>query len=287
VEPKLQRRIQRYGWDRASEFYEGYWQEQLAPAQETLLEMVRLEPGERVLDIACGTGLVAFRAAEAVGREGSVLATDISDSMVGIVARTAAARDLPHVTARRMDAEELHVDDASFDAVLCALGLMYVPDPVVAMEEMHRVLRPGGRAVASVWGKRDRCGWADIFPIVDARVQSEVCPLFFQLGNRDTLEATFKQAGFADVHSERLDTVLHYGSTEDALGAAFLGGPVALAYSRFDERTRDAAHAEYLASIEPFRKEGGYGIPGEFVVTRGVRPAPRRPRTAAERGAAV
>jgi ubiquinone/menaquinone biosynthesis C-methylase UbiE len=274
MEPKLMRRVQRYGWDKAAEYYEGYWREQLAPAQTALLEMARLKPGDRVLDIACGTGLVTFPAADAVGPGGAVLATDLSQSMVTLVEQSAASRNLPHVSARRMDAETLDADDASFDVALCALGLMYVPDPVAAAKEMARVLKPGGRAVAAVWGKRDRCGWAEIFPIVDSRVKSEVCPLFFQLGNGETLRATFEQAGFTDIQTRRLDTLLCYSSPDDALGAAFLGGPVALAYSRFDDTTRDAAHAEYLASIEPFRKvgkDGGYAIPGEFVVTSGVR----------------
>jgi ubiquinone/menaquinone biosynthesis C-methylase UbiE len=224
-----------------------------------------------VLDIACGTGLVTFPAAKAAGPDGAVLATDISASMVEVVERAARERSLSQVTARRMDAETLDAEDGSFDVVLCALGLMYVPDPDAALAEMARVLRPGGRAVAAVWGKRDRCGWADIFPIVDSRVQSEVCPLFFQLGNGETLEATFTRAGFTDVSTKRLNTLLHYANPDDALGAAFLGGPVALAYSRFDEVTRDAAHADYLASIEPFRKDGRYEIPGEFVVTGGIR----------------
>jgi ubiquinone/menaquinone biosynthesis C-methylase UbiE len=159
----------------------------------------------------------------------------------------------------------------SFDAVLCALGLMYVPDPMKALKEMHRVLRANGRAVAAVWGARQSCGWAEIFPIVDARVQSEVCPMFFQLGTKDSLRYTFEDAGFNNVQSQRIQTVLHYENAEDACGAAFAGGPVALAYSKFGEQTREEAHAEYLASIERYKNESGYHIPGEFVVTIGMK----------------
>jgi ubiquinone/menaquinone biosynthesis C-methylase UbiE len=271
VEAKLQRRIQRYGWDRAARHYERFWAAQLAPAQQRLLALAAPQAGERVLDVACGTGLVTFPAAEAVGPAGFVLATDISDRMVEAGRAAAAARGLDHLRFERRDAERLDVDQGSFDVALCALGLMYVPDAARALAEMHRALKPGGRAAAAVWGARKACGWAEVFPIVDARVESEVCPLFFQLGTGDALAQVFTAAGFTDVRTDRLRTMLDYGSAEDAVGAAFVGGPVALAYSRFDEKTRAEANAEYLASIAPYRNGDGYRIPGEFVVTGGLK----------------
>jgi ubiquinone/menaquinone biosynthesis C-methylase UbiE len=265
MEAKLQRRIQRYGWDKAASYYESSWQAQLEPAQTRLLEMAHLRPGDRVLDVACGTGLVSFRAAQAVGDRGSILGTDISDGMIELARSRAPA----NVRFERMDAEQLQLENESVDVVLCALGLMYVPDPRKALAEMLRVLQPGGRAVAAVWGQRSRCGWADIFPIVDARVKSEVCPLFFALGTGDRLAETFRQAGFDDISSATLDTRLRYSSAEEACRAAFVGGPVALAYSRFADDVRAQVHAEYTASIEPHRTTDGYAIPGEFVVVAG------------------
>jgi ubiquinone/menaquinone biosynthesis C-methylase UbiE len=273
MEAKLQRRIQRYGWDKAAPHYERYWQEQLAPARKRLFALAALQPGERVLDVACGTGLVSFPAAEAVAPSGTLVATDISEAMVSAVAAEAARRGLRTVTTLRTDAEDLRLPDHTFDVALCALGLMYVPDPVAALREMLRVLTPGGRMVAAVWGARKNCGWAEIFPIVDARVQSEVCPMFFQLGTGDCLSQVAAEAGFSDVRSERISTILRYESADDAVGAAFAGGPVALAHSRFEDHVREQAHAEYLASIDPFRNGSVYGIPGEFVVTFGRRPA--------------
>jgi SAM-dependent methyltransferase len=157
--------------------------------------------------------------------------------------------------------------------VLCALGLMYVPDTVRALAEMRRVLGPGGRAAAAVWGARKKCGWAEIFPITDARVTSEVCPMFFHLGTSDVLAQAFEAAGFVGVCAQRLAATLRYASAEDALAAAFRGGPVALAYNRFDEATKRAVHAEYLESIAAYRAADGYRIPGEFVVTTGRVPS--------------
>jgi ubiquinone/menaquinone biosynthesis C-methylase UbiE len=272
MDPRLQRRVQRYGWDKAAHLYEQSWQQQLAPAQSTLLALARLAPGERVLDIACGTGLVAFAAAEAVGPGGAVVGTDLSDAMV-TEARTRARDRGLDIRFERMDAENLALPDASFDAALCGLGLMYVPDSDKALAEMTRVVSPGGRVVAAVWGRRNHCGWAEVFPIVDARVQSDVCPLFFALGTGERLADVFRGAGLTDVVTERIEARLDWASPDEACGAVFGGGPVAMAYSRFDEPTRQAVHADYLASIDPFRTAtNGYAVPGEFVIVAGRRP---------------
>jgi ubiquinone/menaquinone biosynthesis C-methylase UbiE len=269
VDAKLQRRIQRYGWDRAAHCYERFWASQIAPAQAVLVRLAALRPGERVLDIACGTGLVTWAAAEAVGPRGRVVGTDISDAMIAAARQETIRRGLSTVAFERSDAERLLLPPASVDVALDSLGLMYVADPLGAVREMARVLVPGGRAVAAVWGARSRCGWAEIFPIVDRRVRSEVCPLFFRLGTGDTLRATFEAAGLVDVTVERVSTVMTYASADEACGAAFAGGPVALAHSRFDDRTRSEAHAEYVASIEPYRRGSSYEIPGEFAIARG------------------
>ncbi|MEM0990265.1 MAG: methyltransferase domain-containing protein [Pseudomonadota bacterium] len=273
MEANLQRRIQRYGWDRAADAYEDGWKDPLAPAQNDLLLKAEAWPGEHVVDLACGTGLVTLPIARVVGRGGRVIATDISERMVEVVRAEAAAQGLTQVHAHRADAESLDViPDNSVDLVTCALGLMYVANPLRAMTEAFRVLKPGGRAVFAVWGERRNCGWAEIFPIVDARVKSAVCPLFFRLGTGATLAREMDEAGFYGVESTRLETRLDYPDARAALQAAFAGGPVALVYHRFDAATREAVHREYLASIRPFRTATGFSIAGEFVVARGFKP---------------
>ncbi|HEX6845512.1 MAG TPA: class I SAM-dependent methyltransferase [Chitinophagaceae bacterium] len=271
MEPSLQRRVQRYGWDKASAYYEEFWQKQLYPAQKKLLEFATIKKGDKVIDIACGTGLVSFPAAEQTGENGFVVANDISDKMVEMGNAIARERKLPNINFLRMDAEELQVEDNSYDVALCALGFMYFPDPLKAFKEMYRSLKPGGHGVVAVWGRRKNCGWAEVFEIVDKRVSSEVCPMFFNLGNEGTLQQYMNAGGFKNISIERINTVLEYGSDDEACGAAFLGGPVALAYSKFSDEVKKEACKEYIVSIKSFREGNSYHVPGEFVVAIGFK----------------
>ncbi len=270
MDARLQRRVQRYGWDRAVDFYEEHWLSRLLPATESVLERAAIRPGNRVLDVACGTGVLAIAAAVKAGTGGFVVGIDLSEKMVEAARAGASALGINNCRFERCDAEALPDLGGGFDVALCGLGLMYMPDPERALAVMTQRLVPGGRVAVSVWGQRSRCAWAEIFSIVDARVESEVCPMFFRTGAGDTLQHALEAAGLSGISTERLSVTLRYRSADEACDAAFLGGPVALAYAHFDAATRAAVRAEYLSSVEPFRLGEAYAIPGEFVIGSGV-----------------
>jgi ubiquinone/menaquinone biosynthesis C-methylase UbiE len=271
MDARLQRRVQRYGWDKAAAQYERSWHEQLKPAQTALIAMAGPVPGERVLDVACGTGLVTLRVAALVAPRGTVIGIDLSEEMVAMARGIAGANAFANTSFEHMDAEELAFETGSFDVVLCALGLMYVPDPEKALAAMYRVLRPGGRAACAVWGQRSKCGWAEIFPIVDTRVQSEVCPMFFRLGTGDSLHHAFANARFRQVITRRLETRLRYATGDEACEAAFAAGPVALAYRRFSDSSKAEVHSEYIESLQAYREGESYSVPGEFAIVVGTK----------------
>jgi ubiquinone/menaquinone biosynthesis C-methylase UbiE len=271
MEPRLQRRVQRYGWDLAANDYDALWQAQLAPARAGLLAAVPLAPGDKVLDVACGTGLVSLQAARSVGPSGRVLGIDLSGQMVEVATRRATSCGLANVDFARMGGEALEMPDESFDAALCALGLMYMPDPAQALREMRRVLRPGGRLGLAVWGERTRCGWSAVFPIVDAEVASEVCPLFFSLGEEGVLAGLCEKAGFRAVTRQHMQGTLAYANADQACDAAFVGGPVALAWARFEQEKRKRVRARYLESIASWRDGRAYRVPAEFVLVSALR----------------
>jgi hypothetical protein len=106
-------------------------------------------------------------------------------------------------------------------------------------------------------------------------VASEVCPLFFRLGQLDTLARLCADAKFEDVRHRRITATLTYADADEACDAAFVSGPVALAWSRFDDEVRARVRARYLDAIESWRHGHGYRIPGEFVIAAAVAPGQR------------
>ncbi len=266
MDPRLQIRVQRYGWDAAASHYHTSWEQQLKPAQDTLLRMADVQPGQKVIETASGSGMVTLRLAEAVGPDGHVTATDLSQGMIDDLINRLSAASIGNVTALRMPAETLEPPDQAFDAAVCALGLMYMPDPDRAVAEMARVVGSGGTVAATVWGERKNCGWAGVFPIVDARVASEVCPMFFGTGAPNALTQLFDQVGLKEISEHRQSEVLTFKDEAAVLDAVLMGGPVALAVKRFDETTREEVSREFLSSVAASRNsDGSYQIPGEFV----------------------
>ncbi|HEU5433145.1 MAG TPA: methyltransferase domain-containing protein, partial [Thermomicrobiales bacterium] len=134
-------------WDRWTPTLQSW----LGPATELMLDLARIGPGDRVLDVAAGTGEPAMTAAKRVGPTGSVLATDIAPNVLAYAGRTAAAQGLTNLETRVMDGEHLELPDASFDAALSRVGLIYFPDRQRALSEIRRVLAPGGRLAAMVY----------------------------------------------------------------------------------------------------------------------------------------
>ena len=137
----------------AAENYERHFVPAIAaPVAAGLLAAADLQPGERVLDVACGTGLVARLAAERVGPTGSVSAIDLAPDMIE-VAKRIAAPEAPIIDWRVGDATSLPFDAATYDVVTCQLGLMFMQDRATVVAEMRRVLAPGGRLVMTTPGR--------------------------------------------------------------------------------------------------------------------------------------
>ncbi|HXT99618.1 MAG TPA: methyltransferase domain-containing protein [Polyangia bacterium] len=263
MDPRVFRRVQRYGWDAATNAYDRGWVPQIERLTESCVERAQLRAGERVLDLATGTGVGAFAAARAVRPTGWVTGIDVSEKMITLASLRAANAGARNIVFERHDMEATGAADGAFDAVTCAFGLMFAADRAAAFAEIARVTAPGGRVSVGVWGRRAACGFAEVFPIVDAHVESEVCPLFFSLGVPGALTTYFQRAGLTDVVEESVPVTLSWASADEACMAMLEGGAVALAWNRFSPETRAVVRAEYLASLEPFRRGDRYDVAAE------------------------
>jgi SAM-dependent methyltransferase len=258
------RRVMRKGWNLTVDVYDRSWLSVLARYTEGCVERARVKPGDRVLDVATGPGTAALLAAE---RGARVVGIDISDAFVD-----AARRRAPNVTFERSEMESLRAADASMDVVLCAFGLMYAAPLSAALAEMNRVLVGSGRFAACVWGRRENCGFREVFPILGVPLQMDVCPLFFSLGVPGSFAAALETAGFCDAREDRIELTIHWKDDDAACAAMFDGGPVAYPWSLFAPNVRAQVAGEYLASLAPYRTPSGFECPAEFVFATAVKP---------------
>jgi ubiquinone/menaquinone biosynthesis C-methylase UbiE len=186
-------RLERYARDAAPRTY---------PFAVALVEHLSPPVGASVLDVATGTGLVAVEAARRVGPRGSVLATDFLPAWEPFVRTTASAARVANVMFSSMPAEALALPDASFDVVYCQFGLMFVPQPIRALREMRRVLRPGGRIGITVWSVPEKVGLFLIQRVVAPALPpttGETSPSPMSMGAPGLIEGMVAEAGFSDV----------------------------------------------------------------------------------------
>jgi ubiquinone/menaquinone biosynthesis C-methylase UbiE len=209
------------------------------PFAEDLAARLPVSDGMRVLEVACGTGLVSRRLVARLGGRGTLVASDLNDAMIAY-GRTRMPAGAP-VEWRSADGTRLPFPDRSFDAVVCQFGLMFFPDKDAGVREAHRVLRPGGRYVFNVWDAMEHTPIIRVTHETIAEMFPADPPSFyatpFSLHDRVVLRSLLEAAGFADVELVQVDKTGGSRSAAEAATGLIEGNPVVAAIA---ERGADA-----------------------------------------------
>ncbi|MBI2294629.1 MAG: methyltransferase domain-containing protein [Betaproteobacteria bacterium] len=226
--------------------------------------------GQRVLDVACGTGIVARLLAPQVGPAGHVTGLDFNAGMLS-VARAQTPRSGAPVEWREGDAGALPFGDESFDAVLCQQGLQFFPDKLAALREMHRVLAAGGRLGVCVWQSIERNPWSAAVTNALARHvnqnAAEKSLVAYALGNANDLRKLIADAGFRAVEIRADEFLRRMGPPEESVPLSLASsGVVGTIVAALQPDVRAAVVAEITAAVQPYRDEKGLTIPRRTLI---------------------
>jgi SAM-dependent methyltransferase len=248
------------------------------PVSDRMLELTAPRPGERVLELACGTGGPGLDAAALVEPGGDVVVSDFSAEMTAAADRRIAELGLHNASTRVLDIEAIDEPDASYDVVLCREGLMLVPDPELGAREIRRVLRPGGRVAVSVWGPRERNPWLSVvFDTVAEELGLPApppgIPHPFSLSDARLLVSVLDRSGLERVEVDEVSTPYHADSADEWWQrASALAGPLAQKLAALPPDAARALRDAAAERIGAYRTESGLEIPGVCLVASAVSP---------------
>jgi SAM-dependent methyltransferase len=243
-----------------------------APWAQPMVELAGVAAGDRVLDVACGTGIVARRAAEVAAAGGAVVGLDLNPGMLAV------ARSLPPPAGAPVEwvqasAMELPFRDGSFDAVTCQLGLQYMPDRPAALAEMRRVLRPGGRLAVMVWGPiAESPGFDALAGALDRHVGDDAAAIMrapFALCDPGAIRALLEGAGLTAVAVTSRPGTVRFPSAADFVRHQCTGSPLADPVGRADQDARDALVRGVAEALAHHVDAQGLAFPIEAILGSG------------------
>lgn len=252
----------------APQNYERYFVPAIgAPLAAELVDLAGLRAGERVLDLACGTGVVTRLAAQRVGDAGAVAGVDINPGMLA-VARSETPPGMA-IEWYQASAEVLPLPDETFDVVLCQMGLQFFPDKEAALQETRRVLAPGGRLVMNLPGPTPPS--LAILAEALARHVSPQSAAFvhqvFSLHDPDEIEHLLSDAGFREVEAQSSPKTLRLPAPQDFLWQYVYSTPLAGTVAQMDEESRAALERDMVARWQTFAEDGALVLQLDLTVT--------------------
>lgn len=246
----------------------------LRQATQAMIGMAGIRPGANVLDVAAGAGDQTFDISERVGPHGRVLATDLSPDILVLAAQRAADAGRHNVETRAGDGENLDIDDASFDAVVCRLGLMFFGDPLRGLREMYRALRPGGGICTMVFSTPQENPCVAIL-MSTALKHAGLPPRdpyqpggLLSLGKPGLIDELFEKAGFTQVATTKMAAPFRLPSVTSYLDfIKSSAAPIVGLLEKLEPAESKAAWADIEDKLQQFDTASGWEGPNELLLT--------------------
>ena len=240
---------------------------------DALVEYAGPQPGERVLDLACGTGAPSLKVARQVGPAGRVIATDLSEEPLKIAGERARERNLTNIEFRQADAQALPFEDNKFDLITCRFGVMFFADVPRALAEMKRVLRSGGRVAFAAWGSIQQPYFQSTVGVVLRKTGAAVpagAAAMFKFGEQGKLAAALSQAGFVDARDEVRQVPWPWTESVEELWAYFKA--VTVPFRPVLERATPEMEREILGELRKYSDGQKVNLTAEIVLAGGKKP---------------
>ena len=255
----------------AAENYERYFVPAIAmPVSVGLLDTANLHTGERVLDVACGTGVIARLAAEQVGPSGSVTAIDLAPDMVS-VGKSSAAPAAPHIEWHVSDAATLPFADNSYDVVLCQMGLMFMEDRPAVLAEMRRVAAPGGRVVVNTPGAIQPA-----FLLMERAIVEHISPdlggfvrAVFSMHDPAALASLLRDSGLHDVSATVTTASFELPAPAEFLWQYINLTPMGPLVAAAPDEAQSAMERQVVDGWQPFVVDGRTSVDQPMVIAAG------------------
>lgn len=239
------------------------------PWADVLLDRAELGPDDRALDVACGTGIVARRAARRMDEHGVVVGLDLNEGMLD-VARSTGSQLEPAIDWRLGDATDLPFPGETFDVVFCQQALQFVPDPASALAEMNRVLVPDGRLAMSVWRPIEfNSTYVVMADALERYVGEDAATMMrspFPPWDRSALTALLREAGFREAVVTIEVGSMRYPSTREFLRREAASSPLSEPLGALDPTVRDALVEDLEEKLAAYTDDRGVVFPMESFV---------------------
>jgi len=259
-------------WHKIAEKFD-MWLPYIKPVGDKLLEALNAQPGDKILDVASGTGEPALTLARQMGDAVDIIGVDAAEGMIDVAQAKVDKEARNNIRFLTMPAESLEFPENEFDKILCRFGVMLFNDPQAGAKEMCRVLKPGGSFALAVWADAESMPtmlWA--YQVLKDKIPEDIHPPLAKitsLGEQGVIEALLKSAGFSNVEVKRQTFHYEFDSFDDYWSIIEASDIMKVQFDALDKSQRSTIRDEVAIFAQQYSGNDGFYVPHDYLLVTG------------------